>query len=45
MIQKIRKRDGRIVDFDSTKIANAVFKAFIATKSKDGKGLRILQSR
>ncbi|MGB8218368.1 MAG: adenosylcobalamin-dependent ribonucleoside-diphosphate reductase [Candidatus Methanoperedens sp.] len=37
MIEKIKKRDGRIVDFDSTKIANAVFKAFIATKSKDGK--------
>ncbi|MFZ3060202.1 MAG: adenosylcobalamin-dependent ribonucleoside-diphosphate reductase [Candidatus Methanoperedens sp.] len=37
MVQKIRKRDGRIVDFDSTKIAKAVFKAFIATKSKDGK--------
>ncbi|MCZ7399396.1 MAG: vitamin B12-dependent ribonucleotide reductase [Candidatus Methanoperedens sp.] len=37
MVQKIRKRDGRIVNFDSSKIANAVFKAFIATKSKDGK--------
>ncbi|MCX9025786.1 MAG: vitamin B12-dependent ribonucleotide reductase [Candidatus Methanoperedens sp.] len=37
MIEKIKKRDGRIVDFDSAKIANAVFKAFIATKSKDGK--------
>jgi len=37
MVEKIKKRDGRIVDFDSTKIANAVFKAFIATKSKDGK--------
>jgi ribonucleoside-diphosphate reductase alpha chain len=37
MIERIKKRDGRIVDFDSTKIANAVFKAFIATKSKDGK--------
>lgn len=37
MIEKIKKRDGRIVDFDSSKIANAVFKAFIATKSKDGK--------
>ncbi|MCZ7405166.1 MAG: ATP cone domain-containing protein, partial [Candidatus Methanoperedens sp.] len=37
MIEKIKKRDGRIVDFDSTKIAKAVFKAFIATKSKDGK--------
>ncbi|VVB97169.1 Vitamin B12-dependent ribonucleoside-diphosphate reductase [uncultured archaeon] len=37
MPQKIRKRDGRIVDFDRSKIANAVFKAFIATKNKDGK--------
>ncbi|MFZ2412326.1 MAG: vitamin B12-dependent ribonucleotide reductase [Candidatus Methanoperedens sp.] len=37
MAQKIRKRDGRLVDFDKSKIANAVFKAFIATKNKDGK--------
>ncbi len=37
MIENIKKRDGRIVDFDITKIAKAVFKAFIATKSKDGK--------
>jgi ribonucleoside-diphosphate reductase alpha chain len=37
MIEKIRKRDGRIVEFDKSKIANAVFKAFLATKSKDGK--------
>ena len=37
MPQKIRKRDGRIVDFDKAKIAKAIFKAFIATKSQDGK--------
>jgi ribonucleoside-diphosphate reductase alpha chain len=37
MVEKIRKRDGRIVDFDKSKIANAVFKAFLATKTKDGK--------
>src|SRR3989304_2416330 len=37
MIEKIHKRDGRIVDFDSSKIAKAVFKAFLATKSKDGR--------
>lgn len=37
MIKSIRKRDGRIVDFDKSKITKAVFKAFIATKSKDGK--------
>jgi len=37
MIQKIRKRDGRIVEFDRSKIAKAVFKAFVATKTRDGK--------
>ncbi len=37
MVDKIRKRDGRIVEFDKSKIANAVFKAFLATKSKNGK--------
>ncbi|MFA4936165.1 MAG: ribonucleotide reductase N-terminal alpha domain-containing protein, partial [Candidatus Methanoperedens sp.] len=37
MIQKIRKRDGRLVEFERSKIAKAVFKAFIATKTKDGK--------
>lgn len=37
MVNKIRKRDGRIVDFDKSKIANAVFKTFLATRSKDGK--------
>jgi len=36
MPQKIRKRDGRIVDFDRMKIAKAIFKAFIATKSQGG---------
>ena len=36
MPQEIRKRDGRIVDFDRTKIAKAIFKAFIATKSHNG---------
>jgi ribonucleoside-diphosphate reductase alpha chain len=36
MIQRIKKRDGRIEEFDRSKIANAVFKALIATKSKDG---------
>ncbi|MDO9098249.1 MAG: adenosylcobalamin-dependent ribonucleoside-diphosphate reductase [Candidatus Methanoperedens sp.] len=37
MIQKIRKRDGRLVEFERSKIAKAVFKAFVATKTKDGK--------
>lgn len=34
--EKIRKRDGRIVEFDQSKIEKAIFKAFIATKNKNG---------
>ncbi|MCE8422425.1 MAG: adenosylcobalamin-dependent ribonucleoside-diphosphate reductase [Candidatus Methanoperedens sp.] len=37
MAQKIRKRDGRIEDFDPSKIAKAVHKAFLATRTQDGK--------
>lgn len=42
---KIRKRDGRIVEFDSSKIANAVHKAFIATKSSDGTRARDIAAK
>lgn len=35
-ITKIRKRDGRIVDFDSDRIKDAVHKAFIAVELEDG---------
>lgn len=35
-IGKIRKRDGRIVDFDSSRIKNAIHKAFIAVELQDG---------
>jgi len=35
-ISKIRKRDGRIVDFNPQKIANAIHKAFNAVKMKNG---------
>ncbi len=41
-ISKIRKRDGRIVDFDPQKIANAISKAFAAVKMKDGELARRL---
>ena len=34
--QEIRKRDGKIVDFDIAKIAKAISKAFVATKSHNG---------
>jgi ribonucleoside-diphosphate reductase alpha chain len=35
-IAKIRKRDGRIVDFDSGRIRDAIHKAFIAVELGDG---------
>ncbi|MFQ5940464.1 MAG: adenosylcobalamin-dependent ribonucleoside-diphosphate reductase [Nitrososphaerales archaeon] len=35
LISKIRKRDGRIVEFQSSKISNAVYKALVATKRAD----------
>jgi len=36
-IKKIRKRDGRVVDFDSDRIKDAVHKAFIAVELENGK--------
>ena len=36
-ITQIRKRDGRIVDFDITKIENAIAKAFIASGEVDAR--------
>ena len=35
-LTKIRKRDGRIVDFDSSRIRDAVHKAFIAVELENG---------
>ena len=37
MIEKIRKRDGRVVKFDKTRIANAIFKAARAVGGRDYK--------
>lgn len=37
IIEKIKKRDGRIVPFDQSKITEAIRKAFEATGEKDGK--------
>lgn len=36
-VRKIRKRDGRIVKFDPSKITNAILKAFRATGAEDGR--------
>jgi len=35
-IKKVKKRDGRIVDFDQEKITNAIHKALIAAKQGNG---------
>ncbi len=35
LIAKIRKRDGRVVNFESSKIANAIYKALVATGKPD----------
>ncbi|HDD72393.1 MAG TPA: hypothetical protein ENF98_01865, partial [Candidatus Bathyarchaeota archaeon] len=34
-VSKIRKRDGRIVDFDKSRITNAIYKAIKAVKFGD----------
>ena len=35
LIAKIRKRDGRVVNFEHSKISNAIYKALIATGKAD----------
>ncbi len=44
-ISQIRKRDGRIVDFDAAKITNAIFKAAMAVGQKDEKMAEALSQR
>jgi len=39
-IEKVKKRDGRIVDFEQEKITKAIFKALTATGQGDGKKSR-----
>ena len=36
VIRKIRKRDGRVVDFDASRIRDAIHRAFIAVELEDG---------
>jgi len=44
-IKKIKKRDGRIVDFDQSKITNAIFKAITATGQGNGKRAKKLSDK
>ncbi len=41
-IKKIRKRDGRIVDFDSDRIKDAIHRAFIAVELENGRRAEIV---
>ncbi|MGC8817084.1 MAG: vitamin B12-dependent ribonucleotide reductase [Candidatus Hadarchaeum sp.] len=44
-IERIRKRDGRVVPFEAEKIANAILKAFNATGTGDGEIARRLTAQ
>lgn len=44
-IKKVKKRDGTVVDFDQTKITDAIFKAITATNQGDGKKSKRLSNR
>ena len=44
-ITKVKKRDGRIVDFDQEKIIDVVFKALTATNQGDGKKSKTLSDK
>ena len=43
-VTKIKKRDGTLVKFEPRKIEEAIRKAFIASKSKNGKQAKRLTS-
>jgi ribonucleoside-triphosphate reductase len=43
--EKIKKRDGRIVDFDQEKITKAIYKALTASGEGDGKKSKFLSDR
>ncbi|MEX2737703.1 MAG: vitamin B12-dependent ribonucleotide reductase [Candidatus Wukongarchaeota archaeon] len=45
MISKIRKRDGRIVNFDSEKIVNAIHKAIVAVGERDSEVAKSLANK
>ncbi|MCX8178796.1 MAG: adenosylcobalamin-dependent ribonucleoside-diphosphate reductase [Candidatus Aenigmarchaeota archaeon] len=44
-ISKVKKRDGRIVDFDKEKISNAIWKAVKAVGGKDKKNVYVLTDK
>ena len=45
VLKKIRKRDGRIVNFDKERIKNAVHKAFLAVELGDGEKAEVIANQ
>ena len=44
-VDKVKKRDGRIVDFDFSRIEKSIFKAITATGQGDGKKSKKIVNR
>jgi ribonucleoside-diphosphate reductase alpha chain len=44
-VKRVRKRDGRLVDFDQGKITNAIYKALFAIEGKDGDTAKTVSDR
>ena len=44
-IEKVQKRDGEIIDFDQTRISDAIFKALTASGEGDGKRSKRISNR
>lgn len=44
-VKRVRKRDGRLVDFDQGKITHAIYKALFAVEGKDGDTAKTVSDR
>jgi ribonucleoside-diphosphate reductase alpha chain len=44
-VKRVRKRDGRLVDFDQGKITHAIYKALFAVEGKDGDAAKTVSDR
>jgi ribonucleoside-diphosphate reductase alpha chain len=44
-VKSVRKRDGRVVDFDQGKITNAIYKALFAVEGSDGATAKVISDR
>jgi ribonucleoside-diphosphate reductase alpha chain len=44
-VKSVRKRDGRVVDFDQGKITNAIYKALFAVEGSDGITAKVISDR